>query len=435
MVTAATPDDGQRRLFDVHVETAPWSTDLRSNIERPTQQDGGTRRITVAGWVAADAAASSIEVVDERGHRVLRLPVDVERPDIHAAFPGIAGAPQHGFRGTLLVGTQHGLVRLRVHAVARGTTGPVIGTITLAPRPAPPGELASVVIPCFNQAQFLGESIGSALGQTHPHVEVVVVDDGSSDNTRTVATSFPGIRVVPRANGGLPAARNSGLAAASGTYVVFLDADDRLLPRAVAIGVDALRERPHHSAAFGWYRQVDVAGHPLPTPPLARLDGEPYEALLRTNWTGGQPTAVYRRDVLDAIGWFDESLQAAEDYELNLRIVHASRIHRHGQVVVEYRRHAGTMSTDLLLMLDQVLQALDLQWRHVAHEPRLRSAWRQGRRFWREYYGAAVADTLAAAMTRRRWPKGLPGLARFARRRPDEALRLVAKAATSSLSR
>lgn len=433
METAPTPPgEGGWRAFDVHVETAAAGADLRANIERPTQDDGGSRRITVAGWVAADPPASAVELVDERGSRVLRLPVDVERPDIDAAFPGGPGAPRYGFSGTFLAGTNRGLIRLRVRAVARGTTGPAIGTITLAPRPGPPGDLVSIVIPCFDQAEFLGEAIETALTQTHPNVEVVVVDDGSTDNTSAVAARFPGIRVVSRANGGLPAARNTGLAAASGAYAVFLDADDRLLPRAVAIGVEALRARPGHSATFGWYQEVDVTGRPLPTPSLTRLQGEPYEALLRTNWTGGQPTAVYRREILDAVGWFDESLAAAEDYELNLRVVRASRIHRHGQVVVDYRRHRGTMSTDRLLMLEQVLRVLDLQWPHVAHEPRLRSAWRQGRRFWRGYYGDAVAATLAVAMTERRWSSALPGLAPFAWRRPREAARLVARAATTA---
>ncbi len=433
MQTASTsPEEEPWRAFDVHVERPPGRADLRANIERPWQDDAATRRITVGGWVTADPAATAIEIVDGRGGRVLRLPVDVERPDIDAAFPGGEGAPRYGFRGTFLAGTQQGLVRLQVQAVARGTTGPVIGTITLAPRPGPSTELVSIVIPCFNQAEFLGEAIESALTQTHPHVEVVVVDDGSTDNTSAVAARFPGIRVVARANGGLPAARNTGLAATSGAYAVFLDADDRLLPEAVATGVSALRARPGHSAAFGWYQEVDVTGHPLPTPSLARLEGEPYEALLKTNWTGGQPTGVYRREILDAVGWFDESLSAAEDYELNLRVVRASRVHRHGQVVVEYRRHAGTMSTDPLLMLEQVLQALDLQWPHVAQEPRLRDAWRQGRRFWRGYYGAAVARSLAIAMTERRWPSALPGLAPFAWRRPQEAARLLAQAATLS---
>ena len=434
--TAATASgDGSWQAFDVHVETAAGCTDLRANIERPTQGDGKTRRITVAGWVATNPPASAVEVVDEEGRRVLRLPVDIRRPDIEAAFPDLSGAPHHGFHGTILAGTQHGLVRLRLHAVTGGGAGPAIGTITLAPRPAPPSALVSIIVPCFNQAEFLGESIESALAQTHPHVEVVVVDDGSTDNTCAVAATFPGIRVVSRPNGGLPAARNTGLTSVSGRYTVFLDADDRLVPQAVAIGVDALQARPGHSAAFGWYQEVDVTGGPLPTPPLARLRGEPYEALLRTNWTGGAPTAVYRRDALDAVGWFDESLPAAEDYELNLRIVRTTSVHRHGQVVVEYRRHAGTMSTDPLLMLEQVLRVLDLQWRHVAHEPRLRTAWREGRRFWRQYYGATVADTIAVAMIDHRWPSGLSGLAPFAWRRPREAVRLAARAATSIPSR
>ena len=89
--------------------------------------------------------------------------------------------------------------------------------------------LVSVVIPCYNQAHFLGEAIESVLAQTYPHLEIVVVDDGSTDNTGEVAARYPGVRYVRQENQGLAAARNTGLRHSSGDYLVFLDADDRLL--------------------------------------------------------------------------------------------------------------------------------------------------------------------------------------------------------------
>src|SRR5215210_2105808 len=93
--------------------------------------------------------------------------------------------------------------------------------------------LVSVIIPCYNQAHFLGEAIESVLGQSYPNFEIVVVDDGSPDDTAEVAARYPEVRYICQDNQGLSAARNTGLGQSEGEYVVFLDADDRLLPEAL----------------------------------------------------------------------------------------------------------------------------------------------------------------------------------------------------------
>src|ERR687890_856397 len=100
--------------------------------------------------------------------------------------------------------------------------------------------LVSVVIPCYNQAHFLGEAIESVLAQSYPRFEIIVVDDGSTDDTSKVAARHPGGRYVYQNNQGVSAARNSGLARSEGEYVVFLDADDRLLPEALVAGFGGL---------------------------------------------------------------------------------------------------------------------------------------------------------------------------------------------------
>jgi glycosyltransferase involved in cell wall biosynthesis len=143
--------------------------------------------------------------------------------------------------------------------------------------------LVSVVIPCFNHGRYLSEAVQSALGQTYPSVEVVVVDDGSSDNTAEVAQSFPEVRYLLRARGGLAAARNAGLQASQGAYLVFLDADDRLLPNAVEVGLAAFAQRPHCGFVYGAHRWITIEGTPTKdsVPPLA---DDHYEALLRRNF-------------------------------------------------------------------------------------------------------------------------------------------------------
>src|SRR5262245_1301539 len=97
--------------------------------------------------------------------------------------------------------------------------------------------VVSVVIPCYNQARYLGEAIASARRQTHPDIEIIVVDDGSTDDTVQVAQGYDGVRVVSQPNKGQGAARNKGLEQATGAYIVFLDSDDRLLLRAFEIAI------------------------------------------------------------------------------------------------------------------------------------------------------------------------------------------------------
>jgi glycosyltransferase involved in cell wall biosynthesis len=222
------------------------------------------------------------------------------------------------------------------------------------PRPA----AVAVVIPCYNQAHFLGEAITSALAQTRPPSEIVVVDDGSTDATAEVAARH-GVRCLRQANRGLPAARNAGLgAAAAGDYVVFLDSDDRLLPGALAAGAAALDARPDAAFAVGRHRVIDAAGLPLPPPRPPRLEGDHYTSLVRRCWIVMPATVMYRRAVLEAAGGFDATFRHAEDYELYLRLTRRHPIVDHGTEVAEYRQHGDTLSRNAERMLAATLRVL-----------------------------------------------------------------------------
>src|SRR5436190_9110386 len=130
----------------------------------------------------------------------------------------------------------------------------------------PETGLVSVIIPCYNQAHFLNEAIQSALAQTYSHREIFIVDDGSTDNTAEVAAGFASARYIRQENSGVSAARNTGLKESRGEYLVFLDADDRLLPEALEIGVDCLHRHPECAFASGHSRFITADGALLPTP-------------------------------------------------------------------------------------------------------------------------------------------------------------------------
>jgi glycosyltransferase involved in cell wall biosynthesis len=213
--------------------------------------------------------------------------------------------------------------------------------------------LISVIIPCYQQAHYLVAAIESVRAQSYTRHEIIVIDDGSTDDTSSVATRYDGLRCIRQRNQGLPAARNTGLRASAGEYVVFLDADDRLLPWALETGVHALRARPECALVYGCCEFIDHAGAALPTPPHPVVaQPEHYRALFDRNyiWTPG--AAMFRRTVLMEVGGFDETLiRGCEDLDIYLRIAKDRPLYGHGRIVLQYRKHAGSMSMKLTNML------------------------------------------------------------------------------------
>jgi glycosyltransferase involved in cell wall biosynthesis len=186
-------------------------------------------------------------------------------------------------------------------------------------------SLISVVIPACNQARFVAEAVRSALAQTHPDVEVIVVNDGSTDQTAAVLSEFathPQVRILTQASAGLPAARNRGLSRSGGQFVCFMDADDYLeRDHLERLAAPLLRD-----AAVGFsycdVQQIDEHGAPAGDYSVAasrrHLSGDILDSLL----AGGYfptPAVLLRRAMLDVIGGFDAELGPHADYELWMR--------------------------------------------------------------------------------------------------------------------
>jgi glycosyltransferase involved in cell wall biosynthesis len=201
-----------------------------------------------------------------------------------------------------------------------------------------------VIIPCYKQAHYLPEAVDSALQQTYPRVEVVVVNDGSPDDTAVVARKY-GDRIVyvEQDNAGLPAARNAGIRRSSGELVAFLDSDDRWLPRKLERQVPLFADKAV-GLVHGGYRSFDESGIRWETSPeLNEGDAIDLHRLLTGNRLGVL-TAVARRDALVTTGGFDETLTSCEDWDLWIRIVARYQVRCWPEVVAEYRLQSASMS-------------------------------------------------------------------------------------------
>jgi glycosyltransferase involved in cell wall biosynthesis len=210
----------------------------------------------------------------------------------------------------------------------------------------------SVVIATFNHARLLTEAIESALRQTLDPVDIVVVDDGSTDDTPAVLTRYgTRIRVLRQPNRGPAAARNAGLAATRATYVAFLDADDVFAPTKLAEQVAVLERAP----TVGW-TYCDVLIETVATGATVTaserfgyraraLDGWLFPELIHGNFIPAIAPLV-RRTVLDVVGGFDEGLTALEDWDLWLRMALLAEARYTPAVLATYRVQAGGMSED-----------------------------------------------------------------------------------------
>lgn len=205
----------------------------------------------------------------------------------------------------------------------------------------------SVVIPCYNGAAFLGEAIRSALDQSPAPLEVIVVDDGSTDGSAAIARAFSEVEVIEQPNAGVSVARNTGLARARGDHVVFLDADDILLPGALAAGAEALDADAARVMVYGGTEVIDAAGRPIKP-----ADQEVQTVTPRMIFLGTHPVctqSMLRREAVAAAGGFRPGLAYSEDMELWLRLAaRGGTIYCHGRRVAQYRRHGGNAARDAM---------------------------------------------------------------------------------------
>ncbi len=256
----------------------------------------------------------------------------------------------------------------------------------------------SIIIPCYNGEAFLQEAIESALGQSYRRVEVLVVDDGSTDRSAEIACAFP-VRYFYHSNRGLCATRNVGLRESKGSYIVFLDADDRLKPDAIETGLSVLIERPECAMAVGDHQFVCPDRLHVAASRKECLSSMHYEALLKSNFIEMISSVLFRRSVLEEMGGFNPEFRVAEDYDLYLRIARAYPICCHSAVMAEYRIHGENVSHNSQLMLTTTLQVLRTQAPFVRGDALRLLAFLSGLRNWRKQYGRQLAYEMGRALS------------------------------------
>lgn len=218
--------------------------------------------------------------------------------------------------------------------------------MTLIPTIGTGEPTVSVVIATYNMGDYIGHAIRSVLAQEHRDVEVIVVDDGSTDQTPLVLNEFHAdrrVRVIRQTNRGQPAAKNVGWRAATGEFVAFCDADDYWLPNKLALQLPVFRGKPNLGVVYSKTTVLDANGHFHRSPENWQPNGSVLGELFLHNYVPFG-TAVVRRSCMEEVGGFDESIPMGIDWDLWLRIARRWEFQGIPESTYVYRIWAGQMS-------------------------------------------------------------------------------------------
>lgn len=244
--------------------------------------------------------------------------------------------------------------------------------------------LVSIIVPAFNAGDTLGEAVESVLAGTYKTIEIIIVDDGSTDPTSTIAEELARrdsrITLHRRENGGVSAALNSGLALASGEFVSRLDADDLWHPAKLDRQLEAALKNSEAPLIYTWVRYIDADARVVRDGPRQRFPGRSLCRGIYESLVGGNSSALIRRQsILDA-GGYDETLSSWEDLLLQLRISEKNSIDHVPEFLVGYRVRPGSLSATPRNMLASWRAAREKIETYFPHVPRFLRDWANGRR-------------------------------------------------------
>lgn len=239
-------------------------------------------------------------------------------------------------------------------------------------------ELVSVVIPAYNAGEFIDRTLASAINQSHQHIEVIVVDDGSTDDTAARVArrerDDPRIRLVSVRNGGVARARNLGMAAARGAFVAFLDADDLWHPDKIKLQLQCMIDSPIWlGGCYAQSRHIDVHDRLLSDGPSFSADGYVLARQFAVHLVRNGSCLLVRREVAMLLGGYDPSyadrgIGGCEDIEFEFKLTARYRIGVVPKYLVGYRLSPGNMSSNRLRMARGLWATVEA---HLALNPSL----------------------------------------------------------------
>jgi len=213
----------------------------------------------------------------------------------------------------------------------------------------------SIIIPTYNGAKYLPQAVESILAQTYDQYEIVIIDDGSTDQTKDIVSdfidSYPGkIRYIYQDNAGVSVARNTGIQNSKGRYIAFLDSDDQWLSQHLEKSVMAIESQPSTGLVHSNLTRVTESGKTIETPVKNEkyVSGKIFEPLFLRKGNIACSTVLFKKECCEKVGYFDEQLTrlGCEDREMWLRIAQQYEIYYIDEVLVHYRVHETNFSRD-----------------------------------------------------------------------------------------
>lgn len=221
--------------------------------------------------------------------------------------------------------------------------------------------LVSVVVPAYNVADTIVETIRSIQNQTFRDFELIVINDGSTDNTLEVLDTIdePRMKVFSYENGGLPEARNRGIDRAQGELITFIDADDLWTPDKLELQVAALQNHPEAGLAYSWTSFMDSEGKNFSPDYPVEFEGEIYPQLLVGNFITSGSNVMLRKAAIESVGNFDPNLKSIEDWEYWLRVAAKWPFALVKKYQILYRQSATSMASKVDVMEKFSLLVID----------------------------------------------------------------------------
>jgi GT2 family glycosyltransferase len=306
--------------------------------------------------------------------------------------------------------------------------------------PSDAAPLVSIVMPCYlttaAQAALLDETLRTVAEQTCTDYEIVLVDDGSPVDPGEVAASHAKAAVVRQRNAGAALARNTGIARSRGEYLVFLDADDHLLPNGLEAGIEALTAHPECGFAVGPREEMTYEGQPVPwtvppPPPQTRI----YTPLLAFDWYIIPPSsAMFRREAVESIGGFRDPW-GADDLDFYLRAAHryAAWCYQ-SPAVTRYRRYSASSSRDGERMLHSIRTVYERQRPLVEGDPEREAAYHRGLGLLTEIFLDCLIENVADRLRTGERERALRAARLLARESPERWRRILEEPGSAAAS-